>query len=69
MNPPASARPLGSCPPRAVVDQGFIPVRAKLIEVAAFLDRVERYGSANDFRCAALREAAALLIEIGRAHV
>ncbi len=63
MNPPASARPLGSCPPRAVVDQGFIPVRAKLIEVAAFLDRVERYGSANDFRCAALREAAALLID------
>jgi hypothetical protein len=48
---------------RAIVDHGFIPVRAKLIEVAAFFDRVERYRTANDFRCAALREAAALLID------
>ena len=48
-------------PPRAVVDRGFIPVRAKLLEVAAFLDRVERHEAAGDFRCVALREAAALL--------
>jgi hypothetical protein len=48
---------------RAVVDHGFIPVRAKLIEVAAFLDRVERHKVAGDFRCAALREAAALLVD------
>lgn len=48
---------------RAVIDSGFIPVRAKLIEVAAFLDRVERYAVADDFRCAALRSAAALLID------
>jgi hypothetical protein len=48
---------------RGIVDLGFIPVRAKLIEVAAFLDRVERYDVANDFRCAALREAAALLVD------
>jgi hypothetical protein len=54
--PPASAR-------RAVVDLGFIPTRAKLIEVAAFLDRVERYETADDFRCAALREAARLLVD------
>lgn len=54
--PPASAR-------RAVVDHGFIPMRAKLIEVAAFLDRVERYDAADDFRCAALREAATLLVD------
>ena len=47
----------------AVVDHGFIPVRAKLIEVAAFLDRVERHGVEDDFRCAALREAAALLAD------
>jgi hypothetical protein len=45
------------------VDHGFIPTRAKLIEVAAFLDRVERYQAANDFRCAALREAAAVLVD------
>lgn len=56
-----------ACPPRAIVDQGFIPVRAKLIEVAAFLDRVERYGVTDDFRCAALRAAAALLVD-GRAE-
>ena len=32
--------------PRGLVDHGFVPIRAKLIEVAAFLDRVE------DFRLA-----------------
>jgi hypothetical protein len=47
----------------AIVDNGFIPVRAKLIDLAAFLDRVERYAVADDFRCAALREAAALLVD------
>ena len=40
------------------MDHGFVPARAKLIDVAAFLDRVERYEIAKDFRCAALREAA-----------
>ena len=46
-----------------MVDHGFIPIRAKLIEVAAFLDRVDRHRVANDFRCVALREAAALLVD------
>ena len=50
-------------PPHAVVDHGFIAVRAKLIEVAAFFDRVERHGAAGDFRCAALRQAAKLLVD------
>ena len=50
-------------PAWAIIDHGFIPVRAKLIEVAAFLDRVERHGVDDDFRCAALREAAALLAD------
>jgi hypothetical protein len=45
------------------VEYGFIPVRAKLIDVAAFLDRVERYEVAGDFRCAALRDAAKLLVD------
>jgi hypothetical protein len=45
------------------VDHGFVPARAKLIEVAAFLDRVERYQIADDFRCAALRDAAELLVD------
>jgi hypothetical protein len=46
-----------------VVEHGFIPVRAKLIEVAAFLDRVERHAVADDFRCEALRDAASLLVD------
>ena len=46
-----------------MVDHGFIPTRAKLIEVAAFLDRVERHRAADDFRCAALREAAGVLVD------
>ena len=58
-----SGRLPANVPPRAVVDHGFIPVRAKLIEVAAFFDRVERYGAADDFRCAELRKAAALLVD------
>lgn len=49
--------------PRGLVDHGFVPIRAKLIEVAAFLDRVERYGAAADFRCVALRQAAKLLVD------
>lgn len=48
---------------RALVDIGFVPVRAKLLEVAAFLDRVERHGVADDYRCRALREAAHLLVD------
>ena len=47
----------------AVVDLGFIAVRAHLLEVAAFLDRVERHGAAGDFRCVALRDAARLLAD------
>jgi hypothetical protein len=50
-------------PPNVIVDHGFIAMRAKLIDVAAFLDRVERHGAEGDFRCAALREAAALLTD------
>ena len=49
--------------PSAIVDHGFVPVRAKLIDLAAFLDRVERYDVADDFRCAALREAATVLTD------
>ena len=65
MTKPRPSRTSGRLPAlaaqRAVVDHSFVPVRAKLIEVAAFLDRVERYGAAGDFRCAALRQAAKIL--------
>ena len=61
---PRSSAALPAAPQRqAIVDYGFVPVRAKLIEVAAFLDRVERYAVADDFRCAALRSAAKLLVD------
>lgn len=67
MPTPRSPRTSGRLPanisPRAVVDHGFVPVRAKLIEVAAFFDRVERHGAAEDFRCAALRKAAKVIVD------
>jgi hypothetical protein len=68
MSSPSRTRDAGKSPssgpsPKILVDHAFIGVRAKLIEVAAFLDRVERHGSADDFRCVALREAAALLVD------
>jgi hypothetical protein len=59
---PANRAP-ASVAPAAIVDHGFIPTRAKLIDLAAFLDRVERHGIADDFRCAALRDAARLLVD------
>ena len=40
-----------------VLDHYFIEVRHKLIEVAAFLDRVDRAEGEADFRLAALRRA------------
>ncbi|MEO7969277.1 MAG: hypothetical protein ABIS34_10835 [Opitutus sp.] len=62
-NPSLASTPTPTLAPKALVDHGFIGVRAKLIEVAAFLDRVERHGAADDFRCAALREAAQILVD------
>ena len=34
----SSARPANPAAARALVDQAFVPMRAKVIEVAAFLD-------------------------------
>jgi len=53
-----------SCPLTVaqVVDLYFLENRAKLIDIAAFLDRVERAaGDDDDFRLAAFRRALALL--------
>ena len=64
-----------SCPlPRSeVVDRYFLEHRAKLIDIAAFLDRVQRAdpgGEDEDFRMAAFREALRILggREPGRAR-
>jgi hypothetical protein len=44
-----------------VLDQYFMDARCKLIELAAFLDRVDRSEGEADFRLAALRNALPLL--------
>ena len=44
-----------------LVDLGFMDSRSKLIDLAAFLDRVQRAGQDGDFRVQALKNALALL--------
>lgn len=46
-------------PPAAtnLVDLGFMDARFKLIEVAAFLDRVQRAGQQDDYRVLQLQQA------------
>ncbi len=50
-------------PPTSVnlVDLGFMDSRSKLIDLAAFLDRVQRAGQDDDFRVQALKNALTLL--------
>ena len=38
-----------------LIDHGFMDARIKLIDVAAFLDRVERHGQTDDYRYHALK--------------
>ncbi len=40
-----------------VTDHYFLDARARLIDIAAFLDRVERADGEEDFRVAAFRKA------------
>lgn len=47
--------------PVNLVDLGFMDSRSKLIDLAAFLDRVQRAGQEGDFRVRALKQAIALL--------
>lgn len=66
-----------TCPMKAleVLDAGFLETRARLLEVAAFLDRLDRAGdpavAKADFRYRALRNALSLLesAESGRAKI
>lgn len=50
-------------PPTSVnlVDLGFMDSRSKLIDLAAFLDRVQKAGQDGDFRVQALKNALSLL--------
>lgn len=57
-------RPTCPLPRDKVVDLYFLEHRAKLLDIAAFLDRVERAApAADDFRMAALRRASAILLD------
>lgn len=47
--------------PVNLVDLGFMDSRSKLIDLAAFLDRVQRAGQEGDFRVQALKHAITLL--------
>jgi hypothetical protein len=44
-----------------ILDLYFLDARHKLIEIAAFLDRVERAGGTDDFRLKGFRSALAKL--------
>ncbi len=61
--------PHPTCPaPRSrVIELYFMEHRAKLIDIAAFLDRLDRAendgGGGDDFRVAAFRRAVAILLE------
>jgi hypothetical protein len=53
-----------------VVERYFMEHRARVIDIAAFLDRLDRAaseGDEDDFRVKALRESIALLVD-GRPH-
>jgi hypothetical protein len=58
----ADAKPAGTPLTRAqAVDLYFMEHRARLLDVAAFLDRVDRTPGADDFRMQAFRRALVLL--------
>ncbi len=44
-----------------VLDQYFLGARHRLVEIGAFLDRVQRAGGADDFRLKAFRRAMTVL--------
>ncbi len=45
-----------------LLDLQFIDARHKLIDLAAFLDRIDRHPGADDFRYAALKAALPILL-------
>ena len=46
-----------------LVDHGFMDARIKAIDIAAFLDRVQRAGQEGEYRVAALKEALKHLLD------
>jgi hypothetical protein len=51
-----------------VLDLYFMDARSKLIDLAAFVDRVERASGEDDFRMKAFREALKNLSEANKAN-
>ncbi len=49
-----------------LIDQSFMDARYKLLDIAAFLDRIERHGQEDDFRIKAFYEAINCLSERGQ---
>ena len=49
-----------------MIDLYFLEARHQLVEVAAFLDRVERAGETADFRVQAIAEAVKILSSPGK---
>ncbi len=48
---------------KELLDMQFIDARARLIDLAAFLDRLERHGGGDDIRLRYFREALPILME------
>lgn len=48
---------------KELLDLQFIDARHKLLDLAAFLDRMDRAGGDEDFRLAALRSVLPVLLE------
>ena len=46
-----------------LLDLQFIEVRHKLIDLAAFLDRIDRHPGAEDYRFEAMKNAIPILLE------
>ena len=46
-----------------LVDHGFMDARIKAIDIAAFLDRIQRAGQEDDYRVKELRKALKHLLE------
>ena len=48
---------------KELLDLQFIDARHKLIDLAAFLDRIDRHEGAGDYRFVALKKAIPILLE------
>jgi hypothetical protein len=70
MVPPVTQNQTTPASDPSLVDLGFLDARIKAIDIAAFLDRVQRHGQGDDYRVAALKKALPELLsdDAGRAR-